>query len=200
MAADSSDACCKIGRATAKYDLRTLDEDLRRRHEAGDSLRDLESTVNERILDGAIRAAGADVVSRVESLYEQLTGTDASAGEVADLRTKLEQEGVDVDAVESEFVSYQTVRHHLKKCLDRDTSRESRTTPAQAIGTIDWAQARSEAVIGRTLSQLARTDDLAIEDLDVMQSTKVTCGDCGQTYGVTELVDAGGCSCRLGED
>lgn len=200
MTDGDDDPCCKVGRAAREYRLETLDQEMVRRYDADASLRDLESTVNARILEGAIRAAGADLFSSADSLYEQLTGETATAGEVADLRTKLEQEGVAIDDVEASFVSYQTIRHHLNECLEVDTSREASTTPSDALDTIDWARTRSEAVIERTIEQLGKSGQLDVNGVDVSQSVVVTCASCGRTHNVGELLDSGGCQCMAGSE
>jgi len=60
-------------------------------------------------------AAGlATLGDEAESKYERLRAADATAREVARL---LEREGVDVAALEADFVSYGVVRTHITDCL-----------------------------------------------------------------------------------
>ena len=195
MGDSSGHTCCKIGRDCAKYDLSGLDENLCRRRADGASLRDLQGFVNERVLERALADADAEVVGDPENLYRLLRDEEVSSGRQAELRSRLERAGIDIETVEKDFVSHQTVRDHLKECLDVDTSRRSCIDVERATRTINWAESRSKAVIEQTLDQLRSADRLATEDLEVTQTVRVTCTGCGETYRVAELLDRGGCEC-----
>ena len=97
-----------------------------------------------------------------------------SSGRQAELRSRLEQSGIDIETVENDFVSHQTVRDHLKKCLDVDTSRKSSIDIERATRNINWAESRSKAVIKQTLDQLRNANQLATGDLDVTRTVWVT--------------------------
>ena len=172
-----------------------LDDELRRRRGAGASLRDLEKFLNERVLERALDEANAAVVGDPESLCRTLRSSDVDAGHKAELRTNLERAGVDVNAVEGDFISHQTIRDHLRDCLDVDTSRETRIDRERGRTTISWAQSRSQAVIEQTLQQLRNAGELATGNLDVTQTARVTCTDCGATYRLDELLDDARCEC-----
>ena len=196
MGDSSAHTCCKIGRDCAKYDLSGLDENLCRRRADGASLRDLQEFVNERVLERALADANADVVGDPENIYRLLRDDEVSSGRQAELRSRLERAGIDIEAVENDFVSHQTVRDHLKECLDVDTSRQSSIDIERATRNINWAESRSKAVIKQTLDQLRSANQLATDDLDVTQTVRVTCTGCGETYRVTDLLDRGGCECE----
>ncbi|MFB6141588.1 MAG: rod-determining factor RdfA [Halosimplex sp.] len=191
---------CKVGRAVRTYDLGAFDRTLVDRRRDGASLRDLETVVNEAILRAALREADADVIGDVSSVYERLTGDDASAGERAELRGRLERAGVDVDALSDDFVSYGTVRTHLRECLDVETDRRTPLSVEDARGTVEWARSRSEGIVERTLDRLGATPEFAAGDLSVTHVVRVTCADCGATYPVDEFVDRGGCDCGANGD
>jgi len=199
-AADGADCSCKIGRVARRYDLGAFDRTLTDRREDGASLRDLETVVNEAVLRAALRDADADVIGDVSSVYEGLTGEDASAGERAELRGRLNRAGVDVDGLETDFVSYQTVRTHFRECLDYDTDRRTALSVEDARGTVEWARSRSEGIVERTLDRLAGTDGFRAGDLTVSHVVRVTCEDCGATYPVDEFVDRRGCDCAAADD
>jgi hypothetical protein len=194
-AAGGVDCSCKIGRVVRRYELGAFDRTLTDRREDGASLRDLETVVNEAILRAALRDADADVIGDVSSVYERLTGDEASAGERAELRGRLTRAGVDSDGLEADFVSYQTVRTHFRECLDYDTDRQSALSVEDARGTVEWARSRSEGIVERTLDRLADTDGFRAGDLTVSHVVRVTCEDCGATYPVDEFVDHRGCDC-----
>jgi hypothetical protein len=191
--------CCKVGRVADRYDLPNLDDALARRHGAGDGLRDLASLTNRRILADAITGADADVVGDADALYETITGDDVSAGRRAEVRAQLSNAGVDVLGMEDDFVSHQTIRSHLRECLDVDTSRSSPLDRERAAGTVEWARSRSEAVIQRTVERLRESDELATGPLDVTHTVRITCEDCGRTYRQEELLTEGRCACAGGE-
>lgn len=192
-------ACsCKIGRNVRRYDLARFDERLRERRRDGASLRDLETVVNTAILRAALRSADADVVGDVDGIYAALADDDASAGERTATRERLARRGVDVDALSEDFVSYQTVRTHLRECLDVPTGRESTLTREDARGTVEWARSRSEGIVERTLERLGRRDDVATGTLDVSQVVRVTCAECESSYPVEEFLERGGCDCDPG--
>ena len=189
---------CKLGRNLAAYGLDDLHRKVRKRRDDGDSLRDLERFVNRSLLDGAIREAGADVIGDVDGIYDVLTGDDVSAGKRTEVRERLEHAGVDVAAVEDAFVSYQTVRTHLRDCLDVETGRESHLSVDDARGTIEWARSRSEGIVERTVQRLAAADRVTAGDVDVSHVIRIDCPDCGATYPIDEFVDRGGCDCGNG--
>jgi hypothetical protein len=191
-------ACgCKLGRATEQYQLRELDEQLYHAHQnEGASLRDLETVVNKRILETAIQDTGVETLGDVSDLYQRLTDDDGSAGDRAELRTRLEQAGVDIARVESDFVTYQTVRKHLRESLGIDTSGGTVFTVPDARTRIHRLQSRSEAVIAETLEHLRRTDNVETGKPDVVLSIRVSCEDCGNSYRLADLLDQGHCQCR----
>jgi len=94
-----------------------------------------ELTVLRREMDAAGLATLGD---EAESKYERLRAADATAREVARL---LEREGVDVAALEADFVSYGVVRTHITDCLGAEY--ESATAGDWERETIDIATDRA---------------------------------------------------------
>lgn len=186
---------CKIGRTLTEYGLEDLNAELTDRHVDGASLRDLERFVNRSILRGAIRDAETDVIGDVDAIYDALTNDAVSAGKRTEVREHLERAGVDVTNVESAFVSYQTVRTHLKDCLDVETNRESHLSVTDARGTIEWARSRSNGIVERTIQRLATADEVVAGDPEITHVIRVDCADCGSSYPIGEFVDRGGCDC-----
>lgn len=187
--------CCKVGRSADAYGLVDLDEALRRRHEEGEGLRDLAAFVNRRILGRAIADSDVDTVTDPETVYDHLVDDDLSAGRRTEIREKLVRGGVDLDSVESSYVSHQTVRDHLRQCLSIDTSARTDVDPASARGTIEWARARFLGIAERTLERLESTGALSVGTLEVTGTVRVTCTDCGETYRLGVLIDRGRCGC-----
>jgi len=194
-AATAQECDCKIGRAVEKYDVGRLDERLLDRREAGASLRELEDVVNRAILRVALRTADRDIVGDVDSFYERLTDDEVSAGQRTEAREWLTQAGIDPAELTGDFVSYQTVRTHLRECLGVDTDRRSTLSVADAKGTVEWARARSEGIVKRTIERLDRTPDFDGDTVEVGTVIRVTCTECGKSYPVETFLDRGGCTC-----
>jgi hypothetical protein len=191
-----NDCGCKVDRKAEEYGLTDLDEELYHRHqERGASLRDLESYVNMRMLDRVLEDTDIVLLDGVESVYHILAGDDVSEGKRAEIRSRLEQAGIDVDKLESDFVTYQTVRKHLREALDVDTGARKTLDASDADTRIRRLQSRSEAVIAETLEQLRRGEKLKTGKLDLVMSVRVTCENCGNSYRLRELLDSGRCRC-----
>lgn len=187
---------CKIDRKADEYGLIDLNEELFARHqEQGASLRTLEAYVNKRMLDSALEETNTVLLDGVDSIYEVLTDDTVSEGKRAEIRSRLEQAGVDVEELESDFVTYQTVRKHLREALDVDTGAKKTLDTTDADTRISRLLSRSEAVIAATLEQLRRGENLKTGNLDLVMSVRVTCENCGDSYRLRELLDTGRCRC-----
>ena len=199
MADDTPEpACCKVGRGIAKYDCGGLNDRLVRAYtEEGASLRDLEEVINEAYVAGAIDASPSAIDLTPERVVSVLRGDgDTEPRARARLRTRLEQQGVDIEALEGDFVTYRTVKTHLNECLDVDTSRQESLTIDDARDTIGWSQARCEGVIETTVERLANADRATIGDsFDVTVSPRIECRDCGSSLTPTQFLERGGCEC-----
>lgn len=208
-------ACdCKVGRSAARYNLDDLDAALQhQRNERDASLRDLAEYVNRRILGAAIERAAGDVLGGedplfgalddgevVSTVFETLTGGDVSAERRARVRTRLEQAGVDVDAVEADYVTHPTVWNHLRGCLDVDTSSTSTIDRSDATGTVEWARRRCESVVEQTFRRLRSAGVVSVSELDVSVSIRLTCSECEGSYSPLDLLDRGRCECELPDD
>ena len=159
--------------------------------------------VHEHDLDGlptALEAAwlgeGAEQRSLREAanVYDLLDGGDATGGAKVRAERRLDREGVDVEALQSSFVSHQAIHTYLT------TVREVEHSDA-STGTTDRADA-VERLLGRTRSVsegvvegLAADGELDIGEFDVSASVHVTCRDCNSRYEFGELRRRGGCRC-----
>lgn len=193
---------CKLGRVAAKYELSDLDETLVR-YWTGDgdeqrSTRDLATYVNQQTLETAL--IDADIPPKdgeVENTYRLLTSDDVTSGTRIETRNELERDGVPIEAVESDFVSHQTVYNHLTKCLEASietpSDEERLERSEEKLGAL---QNRTVAVTADTIEQLDRNDVLAIGDFNVNVSVTVTCEDCFQEYTVRDLLDQRSCDCQ----
>lgn len=198
---------CKVGRAADRYDLTDLDTDLQERHDAGTSLRALATTVNKRILRTAVERSGGDVSTIVSSdrgvdaLFDVLDGSEETTEtERVRVKTRLEQAGIDIEAVTDDWVSHATIKNHLNECLSVDTSRETSITESDAVNTVEWTRTRSENVVAETIQRLQNADLLEVGEPTTSVNIRITCENCGRSYTVRELLDAGGCACTDEEE
>lgn len=156
---------CKVDRALEKYDLDmaiaghdTADEYLLARWNgtdgrSADGYRPLTDWFNKRLLKYAYDEGGRDATgTRLQSEYDALTGDDELVREeVAD---DLRMDGIDVDNVLDEMISWSTMRHHLKSCLAGEKDRPDSTT--------EWEQRSVDIACNQTSEKV----DDALSSLD----------------------------------
>jgi ABC-type phosphonate transport system ATPase subunit len=192
---------CKIDRVATAYDLPNEAERLGEYWTRDDdrySLRELADHFNRQLLRTAMGRAGLNPLDgEVENTYRLLTDEDVSPGMRTQACNRLQKQDIDVDQLQSDFVSYGTVRRHLKHCLGIE--RESTGTdddPAETGGQrIAALQNRTVAVTENTLSQLASAGELAAGDIDVFVDITVSCSVCGMHAPVREYIEDNGCDC-----
>lgn len=177
-----------------------INEEIKRLREEEDAtLRDLEEYVNVSILRLHMDEANMDYLSGdPENIYHLLTDDEeVSPRERDQAIDHLEEGGVDVEEVQENFVSYQTIRSHVNECLGISTSTEKEDAdPQEKKDTIDRLQSRTEAVVQRTIEQLQKEGELDIsDDVSVSSRTTVTCNKCGRSYSVSGLFNQEGCDC-----
>lgn len=187
---------CKLDRVARKWGLTGLDDDLRERWAAGDSLRELERYYNERVLGAAMETAGMDPLDgEVSNLYRLLTDEAVSAGKRVDARSRLRHNGLDPATLADDFVSYGTVRNHLNECLDVETRRETELGIDEARRRVLKLLSRTESVTDRTVSRLSEAGSVTVTAPSVTVSLRVACSECGDEYTFPELLEREGCSC-----
>jgi Flp pilus assembly secretin CpaC len=188
---------CKVERVCERRGLPTLTERLvERRTETDASLRDLERFFNREVLAAAMRAAGMELLEgEAANVYRLLTDDEVSHAARTEARDRLTRAGVDVEAVERDFVTYGTVRTHLRECAGVETGRESTADAASVRDTVFELFGRTEAVTERELSRLADRESFDAGDLTVSLTARVACSACGEEYGLRRLLERGGCGC-----
>jgi hypothetical protein len=193
---------CKVGRLVTEYDLDGAGDTLVAKWTDEDpaSLRDLADWFNRRLVAAALRDAGRNpVAADVAATHGVLAGGDASEGDRTQKRRELERAGVDVDALEVDFVSHQAVHTYLARYRDatrggRDDSDDEQT--ATDRDRLRKLQRRVERVTADTVERAADADRIALGDADVLVDVRVFCADCGSEYAATELLARGGCDCE----
>lgn len=158
------------------------------------SLRDLATEFNEAVLEAALREAGSTPLEfEVTGTYETLSeGTDPDATRA---RRRLEREGVDVDALESDFVTHQAVHTYLRRDREASLPEDERSRREQRIESIEKLQGRLTAVTESAIASLAAAEELDRDEYNVLVDVRAVCSACGADRSVTELVREGGCDC-----
>lgn len=192
-------AACKVARVIEQYGLEEVGDELEARWLGNDyerqSLRDLADLFNRRILDSALEQAGMTTTpEEVAHTYELLVG-DVSTSAHTKRKRELEREGVDVDALLSDFVSHQAVHTYLT--AHRDVSApKTETDPVETSKrAIDQLQAKLAAVTEENVDRLTRKGELAGGSIEVFVNVEVFCNECATSQPVEEFLQGGGCNC-----
>jgi len=191
----------KVDRVIEKYGLVGLGDELERRwlgeSEERTSTRELADVFNRRVLEAAVEESDAFTLSGdVAQVYRSLVD-DEDADETL-VRARLEQSGVDIEAVTDDFVSHQTIHRYLTG--HRGVERPERTDEERvekAVRTIQRVRGRTTAVTERTVESLRRTNAVSVGEFSVLNDLQVLCESCGRSYDATDLLERGGCECDL---
>lgn len=191
----------KVKRLIEKYELQGLGSELERSWTDDDSenrrsLRELADVFNRRVLESAMADAGLQPLDgEVENVYRLLTDDDVTGADRTRTRRRLEREGIDVDELTDDFVSYQSIRTYLTKY--RDASYSGTTESAESVKqTVQRLRSRTAEVSETKLSRLAKRGEMEPDEFRVIVDVRAVCERCGAQKDVTALLDDGGCDCR----
>ncbi|WP_324756211.1 rod-determining factor RdfA [Haloarcula sp. GH36] len=192
----------KVARLIDEYGLDGLGADLEARWtgEGAErmSLRDLAEFFNKRLLEQLLLDAGMSALeSDVRTTYENLTGDDVSTGVRTDTRNRLERNGIDVDDLEQDFVTYQAIRSYLKDWRGAEYEGLSDQEKIEKdLESIQRLMTRTLSVTEERIEKLRDTDRIDIDDFEVFLDAQVLCQQCGTQYTVATFFEQGGCSCQ----
>jgi hypothetical protein len=189
----------KVERIIDSYELTNVGDEIVRSwtDDASErrSLRKLAKQFNQRLLRATIREAEASLREYdIDRTYRLLTADDVSSGRRTRVRSRLERDGVDVDRLESNFVSHLAVRTYLRHrgATRSESSEDQVTKEAQRIQRL---RSRTTTVTDSKLRQLSTTDRIAIGEFRVLTEIQVFCEDCQTRYDVDELLTQKACAC-----
>ena len=189
----------KIDRVAEQYGLRGIPEQMRDLWlGTGDeqrSTRELAGWFNRQVLSAAIADLTAVTISGdVDQIYSQLQGDDTTDRRL--IRDRLIQRGVDIDEVEGDFISHQTVYRYLTEELEVEQPTPSPEEQAQrAVETVGRLRGRTSAVARQSVETLISTDQVQLGPFSVITDVQVICEQCGQTFDLPTLTETGGCGC-----
>lgn len=190
----------KLGRVLADYDLLDMHDDLPEMWtgERAMSLRDLAETINIAITKKAMQDAGEDPLEgEAENTYRLLTGDEVSPGVQTQQRKRLERKAVDVETLESDYVSHQAVYTYLTEGLELSKEALDDTEPIEKHDRrIRRLQNRATAVMENTLEELEAAGEVTLGPTTCTVDMNVYCQDCHRQYQMSELLENGGCDCE----
>ncbi len=189
----------KVLRLVEEYGLDGIGAELERSWTAEGSerrsLRELADYFNRQLLAEAMTEAGMQPrPDSVERTYEHLTDETTEADRIR-TRRQLEREGVDVEDVRDDFLTYQAVRTYLTE--HRNVEYEGNDRPRIDVEreNVQRLRGRTAAVSESKLEQLRNADDVSIGSFQTSVDVNVLCEDCGGRFEFDELLDRGRCRC-----
>ncbi|MFC4248325.1 rod-determining factor RdfA [Natribaculum luteum] len=190
----------KVVRLIDEYELEGIGAEMERLWTtSGDdrmSLRSLADYFNQQLLAEAMAAAGMQpLTGEVENVYELLTSEDTNSADRTRAQRRLEREGVDVEKLTSDFVTYQAIRTYLKEYRDAEYATDNRDRTVIEAENVRRFRSRLATITESKLEQLENSDDLILGEFRLFVDINVLCEDCGQQYEIEELLERGGCDC-----
>lgn len=121
--------------------------------------------------------------------YEVITGADDIQRD--ELAADLATDDLDINDIENEMVSWSTMRHHLKGCLEAEKDTPSAATDWEA-NTVEMAQERAAEKAHAVLSSLKSKRQLRDADrVDVDVQVKLSCPECSVRVPFADAVERG---------
>lgn len=157
---------------------------------SADGYKALTEWFNKRLLKRMYEEHGRDTVSvHLDREYEVITGDkDIQWDELA---ADLAVDGLDIDEIRTEIVSWSTMRHHLKGCLEAEKNTTSAETDWEA-NTVQMARERAAEKARSVLTSL--TSKGRLRDADRAQvdvQVKLSCPDCSVRVPFEDAVERG---------
>ncbi|AZH26427.1 rod-determining factor RdfA [Haloplanus aerogenes] len=157
---------------------------------SADGYKSLTEWFNKRLLRRIYERHSRDTVSlHLEREYEVITGDETI--ERDELAADLATDGLDVAEIDEQLISWSTMRHHLKGCLDAEKEPDTATTDWQ-LNTVTMAKERTAEKARSVLSSLDSTGRLpGAERADVEVQVKLSCPDCSVRVPFENAVERG---------
>jgi hypothetical protein len=190
----------KVVRLIEEYELDDVGDRMEDRWtDDGDermSLRRLADYFNRAVLREAMSDAGMQPLDgEVENTYRLLDAGDVGEAERTRTRRRLEREGVDVEEVRNDFVTYQAIRTYLKEHRGATYDEEGPERTEVASETIQELRGRVVSVLDERIEGLRRNDDVELGEFRTLVDINVLCEDCGTQQSAETLIEGGGCDC-----
>lgn len=168
---------CKVCRILDERDLNYYDERLLSEWQGEErkGYRQLARWLNVTLLRREMDRAGLSTLGdEAESKYERLQEGGATADEVTDI---LRREGVAIDELRDDFVSYGVIRKHLKECLGAEYEPEQSSEWEQ--DAIEIARSHAHDKIENAVRSMVNKGKLtASDDITLHIDVELECEEC----------------------
>jgi len=187
---------CKVCRVLSKYDCEYHNDRLVEQWTAPKSerkgYRQLARWLNVNLLRRQMDRAGLSTLGgEAESRYDRLTEESSTALE---LRDHLESEGIKIDKLTSDFVSYGVIRRHLHECLEAERETSSSEWEQEAI---EISRKRAEEKIEEAIGSLLNKGRIEAGSSTALHlEIEIECNECNTRIPVYRALRRGYiCSC-----
>lgn len=183
---------CKVCRVLDERDMERYEDRLVDQWQANKpqrkGYRQLTGWLNTMMLRREMDRAGLSTLgNEPESKYERLHDDDETVA--AEVRTDLRNEGIDVEKLDADFVSYGVVRTHIKECLGLDRDVESTDWEKDAI---EYTREHATGKLENAVRSLVGKGKLsACGDIDVHVTLEVECEGCHSRVPVDRALRRG---------
>jgi hypothetical protein len=189
----------KVARLLDKYGLDGLGDELEQSWTADNdrrSLRELADYFNQQLLEHRLDQVNKQVLDGESSnIYRLLTADEVSSAEQTRVERQLKRDGIDIDNLTSEFVTYQAVRTYLKEERGAEYEPDRKDPAEREKKNIGQLRGRTAAVTEDKLAQLRKNEDISLGNFSTLVDIRVVCEDCSTQRTVSELLSSGGCEC-----
>jgi hypothetical protein len=189
----------KVARLLEEYELRDLGDELEQMWTAETdrrSLRELADYFNQHLLQRKLEGANAQPLDgEVENIYRLLTADTVSGAEQTRVQRQLERDGIDVDALQSDFVTYQAIRTYLKAYRGAEYTPANKDPLERERQNLQQLRGRTVAVTEGKIEQLRDSDDLVLGEFRTLVNIQIVCEECNTQLAVFDLLERGGCDC-----
>lgn len=189
----------KVRRLIEEYGLQGIGADLERDWTADQdrrSLRELADYFNRRLLESTFDSVGVQHLDgEIKNTYRLLNDDDVSSADRMRIRRRLEREGMDIDALEENFVTYQAIRTYLKDFRGAEYTPNQTDPLEREAANIQQLRGRIAAVTEGKLEQLRNSDRLNLGKFRTLAEIQVICEECNTQFDAVELLERGGCDC-----
>jgi hypothetical protein len=189
----------KVARLLDEYDLKELGEELEKLWTTENerrSLRELADYFNRRLLKQQLENVNDHVLDGESSnMYRLLTGEDVSSAERTRVERQLERNGINVDTLTSDFVTYQAIRTYLVEDRGAEYKPDRKDPLEREKQNLEQLRGRTVAVTEDKLVQLRENGDVTLGEFSTLVDIRVVCEDCNTQRTVVELLNDGGCNC-----
>ncbi|WP_303647097.1 rod-determining factor RdfA [Haloarchaeobius salinus] len=190
----------KVVRLIDEYDLYGVGDTLEEQWTAEEnrlSLRKLADYFNEELIRSELERADTQLLNgEVENIYRLLTDDTVSSAERTRGRRRLEQAGVDVDELESDFVTYQAIRTYLLEHREAAYERRDVDPIEREVTNLQQLRGRVVSVADGKVKKLRDNGELTLGEFKTMVNIQILCEECNARFDVFELLERGGCRCE----